>query len=209
MKYQRVTANFIRYKENELLSQAGGIVQRMKDSAVFPHPKPSIKKLEAALLDYRMKVQAAMGGGKIYVEAKKESKANLAKLLQQLAFYVNSVADGNLVKLYSSGFPVLAHKRKGSSPDTPSMLYIKDGNRSGEVYLGFKPVGRDMLYEYVLATGTDKKGRPLWGEVKTTTRSFRNYETGFTPGVDLYFRVRARNKHGVSNWSDTISLMVR
>ncbi|WP_257670297.1 hypothetical protein [Parapedobacter tibetensis] len=41
----------------------------------------------------------------------------------------------------------------------------------GEVAFDFKPVGRDMFYDYCFATAVDKRGNPIWGELRVTTRS--------------------------------------
>lgn len=209
MKYQRATAGFIRYRDSDLLVVAGRILRAMRRSNVFTNPIPPLDVLEAALSDYQQKVYDAMGGGRLYTTARRESKRRLADLLQKLAMYVNVVSDGNLTELYSSGFPVRAKRRKGQSPDTPGQPFLRDGRKSGEVAFGFKPVGRDMFYDYCFATAVDKRGNPIWGEPRITTRSWTDYADGFTPGTYVYFRVRARNKHGVSRWTQPIRWMVQ
>ena len=141
--------------------------------------------------------------------ARRESKRRLSSLFQELVFYVNVVSDGDLAKLYSSGFPVLDRKRKGQAPEVPQSPILRDGRISGEVAFGFKPVGRDMLYEYCFATETGADNLPRWNEIDTTTRSFKNYKRGFMPGAYVYFRIRARNKHGCSPWTNTVMFMVR
>ncbi|WP_257668408.1 hypothetical protein [Parapedobacter tibetensis] len=209
MKYQRAKAGFFRYADGKLVIAAARIIKALKESTVFTDPKPSLEEVEVAYADYQRKVVDAAGGGRIYSTAKRESKRRLADVLQELAFYVSVESDGSLAKLHSSGFPVLAKKRKGKSPDTPGLPFLKDGRMSGEVAFGFKPVGRDMLYDYCFASEVDKKGRPIWGELHTTSRSFTDYVAGFTRGDCVYFRVRARNKHGISHWTAPVMLVVR
>ena len=209
MKYQRAKAGFIRYPDSKLLVAGGRILLAMKRSLIFTDPRPPLNEIEAAFQDYQQKVYAAAGGGRLYSTAKRESKRRLADLLQKLALYVNVVSDGDLAKLYSSGFPVLARRRKGRSPDTPGQPFLRDGRKSGEVAFGFKPVGRDMFYDYCFATTTDKRGNPIWGELRVTTRSWTDYADGFTSGSYVYFRVRARNRHGVSNWTQPIRFVVQ
>ena len=204
MKYQRVKAGFIRYSDAELLVAAGRIIQAMKNSSVFTDPNPPLAEIEAAFADYQQKVYAASNGGIIYNTAKRESKQRLADLLQKLALYVNIVGDGHLSTLYSSGFPVVERRKKGQPPNTPGQPFLRDGRKSGEIAFGFKPVGRDMFYDYCFATETDKRGRPQWGEIRTTTRSWTDYADGFEPGTLVYFRVRARNKHGESHWTQPV-----
>ncbi|MGV3761816.1 fibronectin type III domain-containing protein [Parapedobacter sp.] len=209
MKYQRAKAGFIRYPDGKLLVAAGRILQCMKNSTTFTDPRPSLAEIETAFEDYQQKVYAAAGGGIFYSTAKRESKRRLSDLLQKLALYVNVVSDGHLPTLHSSGFPVLDRRRKGRSPDTPGQPFLRDGRKQGEVAFGFKPVGRDMFYDYCFATAADNRGNPIWGELRTTTRSWTDYADGFTPGSEVYFRVRARNKHGASNWTEPIRRFIR
>ncbi len=209
MKYQRAKAGFIRYPDAKLLVAAGWILQCMRNSLVFTDPRPTLAEIEAAFEDYRQKVYAAAGGGLFYNTAKRESKRRLSDLLQKLAMYVNIMSDGDLPKLYSSGFPVVDRRRKGRSPDTPGQPFLRDGRRKGEVAFGFKPVGRDMFYDYCFATAIDNRGNPQWGELHVTTRSWTDYADGFPRHTEVYFRVRARNKHGVSNWTQPIRWTVQ
>ncbi len=209
MKYIRAKANFFRYPDDKLIVAASWIIRCMKRSTIFIHPTPSIATIEEAYADYYQKLVESAGGSRLMKVQKRDSKKRLSDLLQELVFYVNVVSDGDLVKLYSSGFPVLAAKRKGQSPDTPGSPFLTDGRKSGEVAFGFRPVGRDMLYDYCFATQVDDKNQPIWEEAQTTSRSFKAYQDGFDPGQFIYFRVRARNKHGCSDWTAAVMFMVR
>lgn len=209
MKYIRAKAGFFRYADERLVVTASWIIQCMKQSDIFVDPTPPIQEIEEAYRDYYQKVVESVGGSRLVKTQKRESKERLSDLLQELVFYVNVVSDGNLAKLYSSGFPVVNGKRKGQAPDTPGNPFLQDGRRSGEVAFGFQPVGRDMLYDYCFATEVDDNNQPLWGVEQTTSRSFKAYQDGFSIGQFIYFRVRARNKHGCSHWTSAIMFIVR
>lgn len=212
MKYQRAKAGFFRYADGKLLVVGGRIINQLKHSSFFTAPEPSLaegEEVEAAYLDYQQKVFKASGGGLLHSPAKRESKRRLADLLQKLAFYVSVKSDGDRSRLYSSGFPVLDKKRKGTSLDTPGAPFLQDGRVHGEITYGFKPVGRDTFYDYCFAAAAEKSGNPIWRELRTTTRSFKTSAGGFTPGsYYIYFRVRARNRHSVSHWTDPIRRIV-
>lgn len=180
MKYIRAKTRFFRYSDEKLIVAAARIIQCMKDSDIFTAPHPPLSEVEGAYTDYYQKVIDAAGKNRIKAAIKQESKRHLADLLQKLVFYVNVVSDGNLSKLYSSGFPILAQKRTGTPPETPSGTFVKDGRKSGEVAFGFKSVGRDMHYDYYFATHLDQHGRPKWGEIHTTTRSFKAFHSANT-----------------------------
>src|SRR5690606_20338664 len=209
MKYERVTASFYRYRDSELLVAAGRIIAAMKTSTVYGGLTISLAEVESAYADYHEKLLKASGGGRLYKGRKRESKRRLPDLLQALAYQNNAAYNGDLSKLYQTGFPVLVKRRKGTAPDMPTQAFLSDGRVSGEIAFGFKPVGRDMLYEYCFAVGTDEHGHPDWMDIQTTTRSFKDYAGGFTPGQYVYFRVRARNGHGCSDWTQPIRLIVR
>ncbi|MBD1432858.1 fibronectin type III domain-containing protein [Sphingobacterium sp. DN00404] len=209
MKYIRAKANFFRYPDDKLVVAASWIIRCMKRSTIFINPTPSIVEIEEAYAEYYQKLVESAGGSRLMKVEKRASKKRLSNLLQELVFYVNVVSDGDLVKLYSSGFPVLTGKRKGQPPNTPGSPFLTDGRKSGEVAFGFQPVGRDMLYDYCFATKVDGSNIPVWEEERTTSRSFKAYQDGFEPGQYIYFRVRARNKHGCSPWTPTVMFMVR
>ncbi len=209
MKYIRAKANFFRYADEKLVVTASWVIRCMKESTIFVDPTPTIAEIEDAYANYYQKVVESAGGSRLVKTEKRESKKKLSDLLQELVFYVNVVSDGNLAKLYSSGFPVLNRKRKGGVPDTPGSPFLTDGRKSGEVAFGFQPVGRDMLYDYCFAREVDNDNQPVWEEIQTTSRSFKAYQEGFSPGQYIYFRVCARNKYGCSPWTPTVMFMVR
>ena len=209
MKYIRAKANFYRYTDDKFVIAASWIIRCMKrSSSIFVDPRPRIAEIEKAYQDYYQTLVESKGGSRLVKAEKRECKRRLSDLLQALVYYVNVESDGDLAKLYRSGFPVLDKKKKGTVPDMPGNPYLKDGRVSGEVAFGFRPVGRDMLYDYRFASSTDEQHQPIWGEIQTTSRSFKAYQAGFSPGQFIYFSVRARNKHGVSSWTDPILFMV-
>ena len=209
MKYIRAKANFFRYADEKLVVSVSWIIRCMKDSAIFVNPVPTIEQIEHAYEEYQQKAVQSLGGSRLVKAQKRERKKELCDLLQELVFYVNVVSDGDLEKLFSSGFPVLDRKRKGRPPRTPGSPFLKDGRKSGEVAFGFEPVGRDMLYDYCFATELGADKLPIWQELQTTSRSFKAYQDGFQPAKYIYFRVRARNKHGYSPWTAAVMFMIR
>src|SRR5690606_9788906 len=106
MKYIRAKANFFRYPDEKLVVTATWIIRCMKESAIFVDPTPTMAEIEEAYADYYQKVVESVGGSRFVKAQKRESKKKLSDLLQELVFYVNVVSNGDLAKLYSSGFPV-------------------------------------------------------------------------------------------------------
>ncbi|GHE31185.1 hypothetical protein [Sphingobacterium griseoflavum] len=208
MKYIRVKASFFRYPDDKLEVRAAHIITCLKESDTFTSLDPPLEILKEAYRNYYQKVVDARGKDREKAALKRASKRRLADILQQLAFYVNRLADGKLSLLYSSGFPVLAKKAASTIPARPLAAFVKDGRNSGEVEFGFKPVGRDIWYAYGFAL-INRQGKAIWGKTMVTTRSFKNFQDGFTAGQYICFRVRARNKHGHSAWTNPIKWLVR
>jgi hypothetical protein len=192
MNYTRATAGFNEYPDGKLASRAAVIVAAMDNNESFRDCDELYNRVKAATIDYRLKYQRSLQGSSRDKAEKRESKRILADLLQELAFYVNSVAKGDLVILRSSGFPILESKGKGTFPDTPARVRILDGRNSGEINVVFDPVGRDMQYEYCITDRYGPDGELAWGEIHLTTRSFKNYHVGLTPGRFYYVKIRAR-----------------
>ncbi len=209
MKYIRAKANFFRLSDEKFIVMGARIIECMKTSEVFTAPSPTVAQLEEAYKAYYQAVVPAASRSRETQALKREPKRVLAGLFQQLVYYVNTVADGKLSLLHSSGFPVLTGKRTGVIPDTPTGIILEDGRYSGEVAFRFTPVGRDMQYEYSFAVEDLSNKELVWCESLFTTRSFRTYQGGFTAGCYIYFRVRARNKNGVSDWSAAVRFLVR
>lgn len=209
MKYIRAKANFFRLADEKFIVIGARIIECIKTSNIFSDPSPTIEQLEKAYEAYYQAVIPAASRSRETQALKRERKRALADLFQQLVYYVNTVADGKLSILYSSGFPVLNGKRTGIVPDTPTGIILEDGRRSGEVAFRFTPVGRDMQYEYCFAIENLNSRELVWGESMFTTRSFRAYQDGFKAGTHIYFRIRARNKNGTSDWSAVVRFLVR
>lgn len=209
MKFPKVKAGFIRYRDSDLVIAGARIITSIKSSPAFSNPSPPIEVVENIYAEYKQAVIDASRGGRLDKVMKRKSKRLLADALQQWAHYVNVVSDGDLTTLYASGFPVLEKRNKGHAPFTPQHPFLKDGRVSGEVAYGFEPVGRDMLYQYQFATTLNGEGEPVWEREGITSRSFKAYEGGFAFGCTIYFRVRALNKHGFSDWSTIAQWKVR
>ncbi len=212
MRIPRVVGSFYRYPDADLAVTVGTIIGRIDESDFYTDTDPPMEQLEAAYREYLqlLSISYSRRGGRADNARKNESKKRLARLVQKLAAHVNSRADGNLTLLLSSGFPLSRRRTAGSVPDIPSDPRLTDGEVSGSVRLDFGSVGRDVLYEYAFRTmELAEVRRPSWGEPVFTGRSRKNIIDGLVPGTRIEVRVRARNRYGASNWSHTVSLVVR
>lgn len=210
MNYLRAIGNFRSYRDAALLAVAITILEALNGNATYAAMVPSMVTVTSAKDDYQVKLaKANQKGSPLDKSLKNESKLALADLLQQLAFFVNTVAMGNLPKLLSSGFPLTQPRIEGLLPGIPERLRLGDGRLSGEMRWDVDTLGTRVSYEYCVASEKDETGEWLWGDRLPSTSSRGNLIRGLTPGVTYAVRVRGLNTQGVGDWCNPATLIVR
>lgn len=210
MRRAAVYIAYEKWDDYSLSTLAGRTLVAMTDNESFPEPRPDMEAYALLVNDYREKHEVASNGGsRLEREAKDNAKKALAGAMKEMAFYVNTVANGNRELLASSGFELVSNPQASRIPGIPANIRLLDGNVSGEMRLVFSSLRAAWEYEYCYATGLDDSGSPEWGETIRTTNSRLNYLDGFTPGERVYARVRARNNKGAGDWSEPVSLIAR
>ncbi len=211
MRKRTARSGFKHIKDNDLLSLGGTVHDAMDGNANFPTPEPTLEDVQDALDDYRAKLQAAQRkGSPLDMSLKNDSREVLVGLLKRLAFYVNTVADGSLSLILSSGFPVVALPTPAQPPAMPLRIRLRDHLQSGQIRLDFDPAPGAWLYEYQYSDQVDGMGGIEWPlGVQTTSRGNTNILAPVTPGTKYFVRVRARNAQGESDWTTPESIFAR
>lgn len=211
-KKRRVKTGFTRIKDNKLGIIAEVILNSMQSNHNFPDPVPDLSVLEKALNDYSLKlVMVNLTRSRIDAAMKNDAKRRLIKVLNELAFYVNKVADGNLTIILSSGFRPVKLKTTIVIPKKITDIKFKDGYNSGQLIFSFKNEVNAQIYEYQITQEKTKQGDLVW-EVDNYTiisSSRNNLIKDLTPGENYYVRVRAINRKGRGEWSHARRWMVR
>lgn len=210
MAKRTARSGFKTLRDNDLLNQAGTVLLAMDGNANFPTPVPDMATVQTAFEDYKIKLEAASKqGSPLDKSLKNDAKQVLAALLKRLGFYVNTVADGSLSIILSSGFPPAGMPVRLLPPATPERLKLTDWLQSGQAQVLFDPVAEAWMYEYAMSSEKAPDGGIVWPEPLTTRKSRGNVIAPVIPGVTYYVRVRARNGAGFSDWSDPVSLIAR
>lgn len=210
MNYLRAIGDYRSFKDALLLTTAITTIEALTGNANFVTPSPDLATLTAAKDDYQTKLaKANQKGSPLDISLKNEAKEVLADLLQKLAFYVNSVANGNLPLLLSAGLPLTQPRLAGMLPSVPERLRLSDGRLSGELRWDVDSLGRQVFYEYCYASEKDAAGEWLWSDRQTTTSSRKNLISGLTAGLIYAVRVRGVNTQGPGDWCTPETLIVR
>jgi len=96
--------------DSNLLKLGSRVAQNMKNNVNFPNPTPAQTAIETACQDFQSSLNLAGRNDRTLSSAKNDKKAVLAGLLDELAKYVTTVANGNKTILLSSGFDVTGVK---------------------------------------------------------------------------------------------------
>lgn len=204
----RALIGFGQMKEDELLIAATTIVAAMTGNSKFPAPTPELSEVQALLDDFSAKLAISRKRGSPEDTAlKDESIPPLVSALQKLGYYVNSVADGHLSTLLSSGFPTNAVASTSSVPALVDNIRLSDGKQSGQMRLDFAKQPKVLLYEYCYRK-VESPELP-WSDRFTTTSSRQNIIAPLEVGQYYEVRVRAVNTRGAGDWSQTARLLVR
>jgi hypothetical protein len=187
-----------------LLSQARYIVSRMTGNANFPSPSPSMAAVNKAItnLDQAQTVAATRVLGS--VATRNSRRAALVTLLYGLKGYVQSVVDSveadHAPAIIESAGMSIAKSRVRS----PQRFGASSGDLSGSVVVRAKVAGRRVAYEWQ-ASGD---GGATWRSLRVTMQAKTTVD-GLQPGSTWLFRFRSVTSGGESDWSDSVSIIVR
>jgi hypothetical protein len=182
---------------------ARSIVSAMTtNQSSFPSPSPSLATLAADIAALETADAFALSRTKGAREERDVKLAIVHSELLRLKAYVQEVAD------QSGSYAEALIEIAAMSVKKPSLrrkvpFKVVDGSVSGSVRLLVKSAGDRAAYEWQSSPdGT------TWNRVRITLQA-STLVSGLTPAMTYSFRVRARTKEGLGDWSDVLSILVR
>ncbi|MEI6853255.1 MAG: hypothetical protein WCL06_10445, partial [Bacteroidota bacterium] len=171
--------NIIKYSL-ALLSQAnfiekvGFIVFCLTANGFFPDLPVELATITSKLADYEKALDKSRKGDKSQTALARQIRADIQTMLKKNGIYVNLTADGDLVKLESSGFPTAKERKK---KDKPAVSIVPTTN-PGEVKVFINKVKGAVAYMVLIAVDEipppDKPS--LWMRQKMTTKIYQLLE---------------------------------
>ncbi|RYG32117.1 MAG: fibronectin type III domain-containing protein [Chitinophagaceae bacterium] len=210
MKTRRIVlSGFTRMSDDELLVRATTIHQAMSSSPFFAGNGPILSDLETCYLDFQNFLAICKRKGSPLDTANKNvAREALMSTLQQVAAVVMRLAKGDLQKLLSSGFELSTPPKSRDFPDMVTNVYLSEGKQSGQMRLDFEKAKHALMYEYRYAV-LDGEVPGEWSEPLMTTSTRANILAPLTPYIRHFVQVRSVNAFGKSDWSDTVSYIIR
>lgn len=189
--------------QDVLLVKANHIVLSLTGNAAFPTPAPTLAVIQAAITAY----EAALSGDQTPANTvlRKSKKKVLIQQLQLLAANLETTANGDKVKLATTGFDIRKKAtRTHAEMPAPQDLRLKRGTL-GEVFATVTKVPAAKAYE--LSYAIDQAKDP-WTALPAFTTSRNMKASGLQPKKDYWFRVRAINTNGPGEYSDPAMITV-
>lgn len=186
-----------------LIVHANGVVQAMTDNkATFPKPVPTLTKVTADIAALVAAETAAKTKTKGAVQTRDTKRATLIADLNQLHAYTQQLADANPAHAPSIAQAAGLTVRKAAAR-TKTDSAVASGKVSGSVTLTAKARSARESNDWQYSTdGKTWTPAPSSLQAKTTIPAL-------TPAVLTYFRHRAVTKDGPTDWSQTVSIIVR
>ena len=150
-----------KYSEKSLAAIAQNIVNNMPTDPDFPNPTPSISSVDKSLKAFEDALEKCFEGTKQDTAYKNEKRKELILKLSNLGDYVNTVSNGNLVKIDGSGFPLTKLPEPVGILPHPDYIHISDSDNHGELAVEISNVpkasGYLVLYSEVPAPANFKE----------------------------------------------------
>jgi len=171
----------------------------LSNPATFVSPYPTIAVVQSAADDLEIAWNEAVDGGKQKTALMHDKETDLVKLLNLLAAYVESTADGDQEIIHLAGMET----RKDPVKHIPD-FEVEHTGISGEVKLRVKPNAKTH-YHWDFCRISPQENEWRFANETTTASTIIS---GLDPGVTYYFRVEYRGH--LKNWFpfEPISIIV-
>jgi hypothetical protein len=189
MKKQKLKINFSRSTDTVVDLLTAYILICMTGNTYFPNPTPTLTQLAESLSSFRNALEDAKTRASLAIAQKNAARRELESLLKALGLYIMSIANGDVVALASTGYPMT----KVPGPRTisnPGFVSLEKGDSSGEMVASIKPDKPSPGYIYqISSTDPAAEGETVWNSFGSTANKCRF--TGLVPGSKYWVRVIA------------------
>ena len=200
--YARVSLSFAKKIDTDLIAFTKNVITLTTGNAQYPNPLPSLATLTTTVNDYESKVHEALNGGKIEIATRNAARLDILAMLRQLASYVQTHCDADLLALLTSGFDAVRAPSPAGILPAPSNPRLMLTGKSGELWFKFDRVTNAVNYSIQVATSANGP----WQDYDLSTAS-RVLIDALTPGQVCWARSCANGSAGASEWSAPISAM--
>jgi len=173
----------------------------------FPSPPIDPAALKAAIERLSALIAEALDGSKKVIAEKNNQREAVIKMLRLLGRYVEVTCKDDIAIFKSSGFEPASTTRTPRQQLSERIRKIDHGANSGQLRIQLKAHPKALSYELRHAV-LDSGGTPgTWTTQLVTSVKTPLAVNGLTPGTTYAFQVRAMEKLGYTDWSDSATFM--
>lgn len=203
----KAVANFSSQSDSDLVTLATAVIKGLTGNPSFPNPSVDLTAFGSAVTTYTAAVAAALDGGKNAKAIAKKERKLIVQDLKALVVYVENNCNDDPSILTSSGFAVKTPVKTADLPVVPPSFKSLDyGANSGQITFTLKKVPGAKVYfvRYAPMTG----GSPgAWTNVPVPKINVTTTISGLTPAVTYAFETQSLGSIGLSDWSDTTTII--
>ena len=203
----RAVMGFDALQNPDLIVLANSVVKGLTGNAAFTTLPIPIATFTNDVNTYSAAASAALDGGKNAKAVRDKERKVVIGDLRQLAVYVENNCNNDMATFTSSGFTAKAKASPTGPVAVPVIKTLDYGNNSGQILVSIKAVagGRsyNVRYAPVPAGGTPS----AWTSMQVGSIRSAVTVSNLTPGTTYAFQVQALGSAGLSDWSDSSTIM--
>ena len=206
MKTQKLLTDYSKLSDVNLDLKAKAIKNALTDNPNFTNLVVSLPDFTALQEDFEEALAMVGSRDRIKIAFKNQSRLLLIQAMRQLAFDINSQANGDRTKLVSSGFDLPTVRESKPSITQPSEFKISDGLNQGELKFSCKKVHHAIIYLFEYTDEIPNEDTK-WNVLSSTTKKITI--KGLRSGTRIYGRIRAIGTKGKETTSVILSRIVQ
>lgn len=194
-----------RYSDAELSIKASEVVNMMTNNPNFSDPEPALATVQSNSDVFSTALNNSKSGSHEAVALKNKARLQLEMSLHKLAQWVNLKAEGEQVKLITTGFDLTHHAEPIGPLNVPDWLKVKPGKQPGCIELECAIVHNARYYVFSYRLLTNKSGN-TWTNTDSTNRKL--LLAGLNSGGQYAFRAAGGGSDPSRNWCPEVTSYV-
>ena len=175
----------------------------MKHNPAYPDPPVDLELFKAEIDSFAAALAATADGGRRVIAEKNRQEEILGGMLRDLARYVESMCNGDITALLSSGFSAVSDDRKKPAPVSESIRQIIDGENSGQALIRLVAVPGAASYQvhWIPEGGATDE----WTILPIVNTRPATLISGLVRGTTYIFEAPAVIASGYTDWSGPVT----
>jgi hypothetical protein len=197
---------FSKANDNDVVNRGTAVQTGMNGNPNFPASPVDLAVLKTNIDSLSTLVSESLDGSKKVIAQKNKQRETVIEMLRLLARYVEVACKNDMAIFQSSGFEAASSTKVQAQALSETIRSIEHGANSGQIIVRIKGVPKALNHElrYAVLAG----GAPgTWTTIPVTSVRAPLALTSLNPGSTYAFQVRALNKDGYTDWSDSVTFM--